>query len=356
MVASFHVREITWIGFHAFLNGHPDPYSLQSIASYATFPLVWGAIGVPVFFVLSGYCIHRAEAFRSVRTPQIHFSSRNFLLRRFFRIYPVLAGALILTLICDSLSRHYFPNSAKLGDDGIVSFLTNLFSLQGILGKPYGSNLALWTLALEVQFYAIYPLLLRAMRSYGIAAVGTVIIAANIAAYYILERQGFIAFPSYYFSWFIGVAIAQWEANRSLGAAGIAAMGRNAWYLAAAAGLGLGCLVWFRQEYLAFQIWAVSFSFFLWADLHRTGFSRGYIHRFFRWLGGFSYSLYVVHLPLAVLLHSVFFHSVHQASIVPFFDTMVLIIGFAFVFHIAIERPAQALSKKFKYSVARAKN
>ncbi|MDE2110382.1 MAG: acyltransferase [Alphaproteobacteria bacterium] len=131
MVAAFHAREITWIGIREFWKLHGLHAAPDVILGYMTFPLVWGSIGVPVFFVLSGYCIHRSQAFARARVGQFQLSSTNFLARRFLRIYPVLVGALFLTLLCDWACRRYFPNSYKLRDTGAEAFLVNLLSLQG---------------------------------------------------------------------------------------------------------------------------------------------------------------------------------------------------------------------------------
>src|SRR6202790_1080008 len=149
VVAAIHTREITWIGIRSFWQLNGLSVAPNTIIGYLTFPLVWCAIGVPIFFVISGYCIHRSQAFARAREGTFKLSTANFLLRRFFRIYPVLFGALLLTLLCDWLSRHYFPNSFKLGDNGVTAFFVNLFSLQGIVAPPYGSNGALWTLSIE---------------------------------------------------------------------------------------------------------------------------------------------------------------------------------------------------------------
>src|SRR5438128_258897 len=167
IVVAYHTRETTWVGIREFWNLHGPDVGAQTILGYVTFPLVWGSIGVPIFFVLSGYCIHRSQAFARARSGSFQLSPTNFLVRRFLRIYPVLVGALFLTLLCDSMSRRYFPNSSKLGDTGIDTFLVNLFSLQGIGGPTYGSNVPLWTLSIEVQLYALYPLLLAIMWRIG---------------------------------------------------------------------------------------------------------------------------------------------------------------------------------------------
>ena len=348
VVAAMHTREVTWIGIREFWALHGTQLTPGTVLGYITFPLIWGSIGVPVFFVLSGYCIHRGQAFARTRSGDFQLPSGNFLLRRFFRIYPVIAGALILTMLCDWASRQYFPNSFKLGDAGLGSFLINLLSLQGVAGPPYGSNGPLWTLSVEVHFYALYPLLLVLMARLGNVTTFLLLSVLNVASFFMLEARGFQVFSSFYISWYLGALVAEGEATRLYSEPLASTRIRVAVYLLALAGLSLGCLLFFRNQYLAFQIWAFAFAAFLFAVLRRPPVSQGWAGRFFRWLGTFSFSLYVIHLPVVVLIHSMMFHSVRQTSIVTFYVTLAAVIGCAYVFSLLVERPALALSQRFK--------
>jgi len=348
VVAAMHAREVTWVGVREFWTLHGPSIAPGAILGYATFPLVWGSIGVPIFFVLSGYCIHRSQAFARARAGSFHLSSTNFLLRRFFRIYPVVAGALLLTLACDWASRQYFPNSPKLGDTGLVAFLVNLFSLQGLAGPAYGSNGPLWTLSIEVQFYALYPLLLWMMGRIGSLRTLLVLLAMNAASFLALEPRGYLLFSSYYVSWYLGALVAEGEAAGLFAERLSSSRTRAAVYGLSLAMLCAGCGLFFFSHYLAFQIWACGFAAFLFAILKRSATTAGWMAASFRWLGGFSFSLYVVHLPVAVLIHSVFYNSVRQVSLLPLLATLLAIVGCAYVFSLAFERPALALSQMMK--------
>jgi peptidoglycan/LPS O-acetylase OafA/YrhL len=348
VVASMHTREITWVGIREFwklhgLHGAPD-----AVLGYVTFPLVWGSIGVPIFFVLSGYCIHRSQAFAHVRTGSFQLSPTNFLMRRFFRIYPVLVGALLLTLVCDWTSRHYFPNSYKLGDTGIGIFLVNLFSLQGIAGRTYGSNSPLWTLSIEVQFYALYPLLLATMGRLGNLPTLLVLMAVNVVSYLVLERHGYQLFSSYYVSWYLGALVVEGEAAGLFYQRLASRRLRAALYGFSFVVLCVGCALSFLSGYVALQVWGVAFAVFLFAVRKRAMALRGWAARFFRWLGTFSFSIYIVHLPIVVLIDSIFFNSVKQVGVAPFCATLFASSVFAYAFSFVFERPALALSQMLK--------
>ncbi len=95
LVAYFHCRQVTWIGMQQF-HCSGALFDLNALFSYLTFPIAWGSAGVPIFFVISGYCIHRGTA-RRLLADWPHRSARAISLRRFARIYPVLLAALLLT-------------------------------------------------------------------------------------------------------------------------------------------------------------------------------------------------------------------------------------------------------------------
>ncbi len=138
-----------------------------------------GALGVPLFFVISGFCIHlswarkaaasaglsepldEAEARRVVaQTPAPAFGS--FWKRRFRRLYPpYLAGKSTLTI-------ESYPEPR--GRWMLWDFVLHLFMLHGFHPSfNYGGgNAVYWTLAREEFFYLGYFPLLAARRRWGL--------------------------------------------------------------------------------------------------------------------------------------------------------------------------------------------
>jgi len=182
LVAYFHCRQVAWVGMQSFHQSVGHALNFSSIAAYLTFPIAWGSAGVPIFFVISGYCIHRGAALRLAQNPGYQLDTVNFWARRFARIYPVLLAALLLTFALDWISFQLPPVNHKLREIGLQAFLVNLFSLQGVAGKTYGSNGALWTLSLEVQFYVIYPLLFALRRRIGMTPVLAIVALVNVVS------------------------------------------------------------------------------------------------------------------------------------------------------------------------------
>lgn len=348
LVAYFHCRQIVWVGMQRFHLAYGHALDPGAIVGYLTFPFAWGSAGVPIFFVISGYCIHRNAALKLAANPAYRLNPTNFWARRVVRIYPVLLAALLLTLGLDTISLQYAPVSHKIRDIGVTAFLVNLFSLQGVAGQTYGSNGALWTLSLEVQFYAIYPLLFAARRRFGMPAVLGAVALVNIASAWLLERHDLQFFTSYWLSWTIGAWIADVRAQRAYAPRRDAVPSR-VWYAASAVLLAAGCGAFRFGQYGAFQLWAAGFACFLYRALAQPPRPTPPL-RVLGWFGDFSYSLYLVHLPLFVCLGSVLYRSELQLSIWPSFAFMAISIPVAYLFYRLVERPAMRWSANLKPS------
>jgi peptidoglycan/LPS O-acetylase OafA/YrhL len=344
LVAYFHCRQVTWIGMEAFHHSHASLANPGSIAAWLTMPVAWGSAGVPIFFVISGYCIHRSGAARLMANPDFRLDARQFWLRRFVRIYPVLFAALLLTYAADSISLTLSPVSHKILDIGPRAFLANLFSLQGVDGKTYGSNGALWTLSLEVQFYLLYPLVFALRRRFGLAAVIAGVAAINVASALTLQRHDLIFFTSYWFSWILGVWIAE---ARLRGLDGLPFA-----YSAAALFATAGCVAFHFGQYGAFQLWSLAFACYLVKALSQPIVARSIVTPILSKIGDFSYSLYLIHLPLFVLLASLLYRSALQPSIWPSFGFTLSVLPVAWAFYRFVERPAQNAAARLRRRAA----
>jgi peptidoglycan/LPS O-acetylase OafA/YrhL len=131
--------------------------SLEVSKSFlAMSPLSYGYYGVAVFFAVSGYCIHRSHA----RAKEAGWG--KFFVRRFFRIYPPYFIALLAFFFIWPVLNFGFS-----GDRG-WQFTSHLLLIHNLDTQTlFGINPSFWTIALEVQLYAIYPLLLVVARKYG---------------------------------------------------------------------------------------------------------------------------------------------------------------------------------------------
>jgi peptidoglycan/LPS O-acetylase OafA/YrhL len=118
----------------------------------------FGAIGVDIFFVLSGFLITRiliVERLNFEINPSTHSrlkAIRNFMVRRSLRIFPIYYLLLVLLI----LFKDQFPNPVSLDWKWYFFYLQNiLFYINKTW--PGGKLSHLWSLAVEEQFYLFWP-------------------------------------------------------------------------------------------------------------------------------------------------------------------------------------------------------
>lgn len=134
-----------------------------------------GAHGVDVFIVISGFCLalplagHR----RPLRVPQFYG-------RRAWRILPPYYVALAIAAVLALLPATWHltvARQASLGDV-LLHIVTGQAWVPGEVGTINGS---LWSVALEVQLYLLFPLLVLAWRRWGITPVLVGAVALDLA-------------------------------------------------------------------------------------------------------------------------------------------------------------------------------
>jgi peptidoglycan/LPS O-acetylase OafA/YrhL len=160
-VVVYHARSTLWTGVGNLFSTYGLSANPQVWIGYATYPLSYGWLGVTLFFVLSGYCIHRRGA--AVLRKGNGVAGLNwgqFFKRRLWRIYPTYIAALILGGLIDFyLLRESTLVEPKEASYSVASFLASVFAMQGYSAPFFGTNMVFWTLAMELHLYAAYPIL-----------------------------------------------------------------------------------------------------------------------------------------------------------------------------------------------------
>lgn len=128
----------------------------------------YGALGVQIFFVLSGFLITRI--LEANQTGDLLVDLKTFYIRRCLRIFPAYYLLITLLLLIGQLP---FP---------IYQF-TYLFNLKVFLDKGFtGTVVHFWSLCVEEQFYLLYPLaLLLTTKRLRIYLLGILIVASMVA-------------------------------------------------------------------------------------------------------------------------------------------------------------------------------
>ena len=125
-----------------------------------------GGAGVTLFFVLSGYLITSLLLVEETRSGRVDL--RAFYVRRALRLFPALAAVLIV--VSALAIGGLMPQSASQGVDyrivlvGVVCYVANWVA---VAGQSIGMLGHTWSLAVEEQFYIVWPMLLLATLRLG---------------------------------------------------------------------------------------------------------------------------------------------------------------------------------------------
>lgn len=123
----------------------------------------FGYLGVPLFVLISGFCIHRRAAIARRRTGEWTVSWVEFWKRRFWRLYPPYLVAIAVSLLAGTLLHSRTPDLTK---SLTWDLSTHLFMIHNLTAEYSGGlgNGAFWSLGMEEQLYAFYFLLLIMFR------------------------------------------------------------------------------------------------------------------------------------------------------------------------------------------------
>lgn len=150
--------------------------------------LTWaqgGLLGVTIFFVLSGYLITRLLLNEVAKTGRIDLKS--FWIRRIHRLFPAVVTVVVVTCALCTIFNHVMLTKMRPDILSSLLFFNNWWQIAqnvsyfNALGDP--SPLThFWSLAIEEQFYLIWPPLLFAMVSMHVSKPNTRRVVLGLSA------------------------------------------------------------------------------------------------------------------------------------------------------------------------------
>ena len=140
-----------------------------------------GNLGVNIFFVLSGFLITYLLIQEKKLRGQIDL--KKFWFRRILRIWPLFYLCVFFGFVCFPLLKSSF-GEAPAEPASLGYYLTFLNNFDFIKVIPDATSLGvLWSVAVEEQFYLIWPLVLFLLpiKRYWIAFVSVILVSLNFS-------------------------------------------------------------------------------------------------------------------------------------------------------------------------------
>ncbi len=391
LVMTFHIDYTTG---HDLWDWHMNPLT-SSIA-------LAGASGVNLFFILSGFLLFLPYA-KALLFAGRWPLARTFYMRRALRIMPGYYISLFLLII---FTAPQYLQPANLGK--LALFLTFLMdssrSTFRLLNGPF------WTLAVEWQFYMIFPLLtlgifLLVRRVPGVYRLRAVILClcgviagglcVRFCGLYLSEHptitylvpRSVLNIVLFFSFGIIGKYLEEFAVGMLCSLIYVYAQSLSAehpfvqrlrrlslWFWGGGILLLTFCAMWNFQAGRTTPAWpfldpltpyftwlnemvlAVAFGMCVMAILFGPReLQRPFTWRPLRWLGLISYSLYIWHLPLLTLSHSVlpgYDHLNQYIQYVYCWTWMALVaVPFCILFYAFVERPGMKLGDRWRKSL-----
>jgi peptidoglycan/LPS O-acetylase OafA/YrhL len=293
-----------------------------------------GWLGVHVFFVISGYCMHS----KMDKLAAAHHGGGAFLADRFWRIMPTYWAALGFSLFLSVLSAPF--NS--LGWSQTLSFHWKSVLANLTLLHPFSQTdpllLVSWTLTVEWGFYLLCFLLLSAQK-FGFSSRSMVAMALIPAAMVFFPGIPFgHVVLTYWPAFCLGFAVYEIRQGASprLGVLGFGA---------------LALLGWLRPGTLPALQWHTELGtsiLLLWLTGRPGALPDWRVLRLLSRIGLFSYSIYLVHVPVLSRLGNLSFRFLSPESpllALYWFGSIILTLFISWVFYVFFEHTFEKIRK-----------
>lgn len=297
-----------------------------------------GYQGVSLFLVLSGFCLAYPALRRRAAGEQQWFSASTFFARRCLRILPPYYAALALSVAAVLVWRH--TGRAPLPAFGTLdltpgNLLTHLFLIHNFSPYVYSINSPFWSLALEWQWYWVFPLVLALSARFPRVTPMCLLVIAALWQGWLHDIPALMSWlPGRIFEFSAGVAVAQCFVRKTLPHPAVSVCAAVAAVFLAEGPFGtiLGDVGLYQPLY------GVAGAALLLAACRPGPMQRVLSARWLVRLGVMSYSVYLVHrIPIDIIIALSPRWMLVSYLNVPIGIACGFVAGYAF--HHAVERP-----------------
>jgi peptidoglycan/LPS O-acetylase OafA/YrhL len=316
-----------------------SPIAMQRfIACFA-----YGHLAVAIFIVISGFSLQLSLFTAGDGSMK---SVKRFYLRRMRRILPTYyaclaaSTAVAVFITPQLLSRYHAPFSIYLPVNS-TSILTHLLLIHNwSTSWMYKINGVLWSIAIEVQLYVLFPLLVKGLNRLGRVALFSI---TAVVALLVLNT---VADAPKLYPWFLPLFVSgmvgahlAYRPNLRVGilpgaALGIAAVLVLLGIQSCSGGTNLPVQDGLFGVAAACSMYAMTIRPTLWL-------ARGLSLRWITFIGSFSYSLYLMHHPIEQIMFWIKPLDVRgpQAVLYQFCIAMPMVILGTWLFSLVFEKP-----------------
>jgi peptidoglycan/LPS O-acetylase OafA/YrhL len=314
-----------------------------------------GEEAVIIFFVLSGYLVG-GSVLRSVKNGT--WSWTDYLFKRITRLWVVLLPALAFGLALDVLGMHLFGSAASIYAGPATSLVphdlsarltwkviaANAFFLQGILSPTAGTNNSLWSLAYEWWYYLQFPLLILAFSKGSKPFIRVLYLGLLLGSAFFVGNDIMTLFPC----WLLGAAIATIPVRK---------LSRSFAIPSLAFSISALCLVkmFDLSKYGAAWCAAIACALILFCAVRQPGRCSNVLYqRVAGFFSDISYTLYLIHLPLAIFICALVnrpwhYYSVSLPNIITFLLMNAVLVVAAYVFYGIFEGNTDRVRRALTY-------
>lgn len=214
--------------------------------------------------------------------------------------------------------------------------------------SPGGINHAFWSIAVEWHIYFLFPAIVYGWRRFGLTKTATVTFLTGYALSYALRHTAYIGLTPWYLGLFmfgISAAVIGRETHSQYYA--VRFWGIAAWVFAIIVALACCLISWDRimghYAFVDLPVGLCAACVLVCVSEPTHSVHRVLSYRPLVWIGAFAYSVYLVHAPLVQVVWQYLLNPLHLSDTVTFFLLAtvgsVLILGVAYLFHLAFERP-----------------
>ena len=278
------------LAFYGPMSDYATPFAPDLIAWLSQH----ARIAVQAFLVMGGFLAAQALA-RDGRMPADR-PLFSLILSRYLKLVIPYLAAVLLAVACAAIARKLITHDAIPGAPSLTQFVAHAFLLQSVLGFD-GLSAGVWYVAIDFQLYSLLLLTLwlanKAFPRRPFA--GQLMVAALLSAslFYFNRDAGWDNWAVYFFGAYGLGALSYWTVQRRK---------ISVWFLLLAALTAGALLLDFRSRIAVALIVAIVLGI----TRYSAAIEDWPKSKILAWLGQISYSVFLVHFSICMLINALF--------------------------------------------------